>query len=439
MQVVAYYPQWSEGNLGSTVLTCPPSGIDWSGISHVVHFFGKDNVDSTTSPYWTPISSTADAIDYVYNGISNPGGGSATWVNWQAQLINSAHAKGARVYLDIHAVNALELNAMATGSTANIKVMADACVNYGNSAGYDGIQVDWEPFPYPIAPATATSQLFRIFRDSLCSSTGVCKYFMLSPATYAWEAACSITAFDLICPQLYGFTPAWDEVQAANCSWYNSALKRGNSVSAWPNTFEASSWTEWGIAATKSLLQKFIDNGYDKKQLYPGTPTFSYNMKGVSALDKPVTNANLGYGNNLWRDVYPLTANGGTYFYDQSVEAPGISGVAVFNYGATYYGQPGVSAGQAYFSTFEDARSIQAKVNYLFSNGFGGIMMYDLSADLNTSASFGSRNLLHYAAITSIAALLQPDRVYAVKRTSGLTYKWLRYSITGINDLLSQV
>src|SRR5713101_3479857 len=87
-----YYPTWAMGDLGQANFIIPPNEVDWTGITHVVHF-GNGNV-STTPPYFSPVTSANDSIEWSFNGIANPGCGPTCWRNWQDTLIRTAHRKG---------------------------------------------------------------------------------------------------------------------------------------------------------------------------------------------------------------------------------------------------------------------------------------------------------------------------------------------------------
>lgn len=110
----AYYAGYSSATL-------PVSDIDFTALTHIVHFSLLPNGDGTLNP------ST--------NAITPQG---------TAELVSGAHAANKQVLICIGGAGSYFPNA---ASTANVASFVSNLTNFMASGGYDGIDVDWEPLP----------------------------------------------------------------------------------------------------------------------------------------------------------------------------------------------------------------------------------------------------------------------------------------------------
>ncbi|MEK9136744.1 MAG: glycosyl hydrolase family 18 protein, partial [Bacteroidota bacterium] len=349
----------------------------------------KENIDSTTSPYFTIVTNPNDSIEIQYNGIANPLCGPPCWTDYQGQLITYAHQNGVKVLIDVHAVHPAGLNFVAADSVRT-DVFVDAVVSYCERKGYDGVEIDWEGWQAPIAPRDDVSRLTRRFRARLdrMNPSGILVY-----APGIFDTDTYDTAFDAMIDQynlqMYGYGQVWNPTVQSNSVWWNAPLRRGADC---PGS-EAKAYD------TQGPLQ-WIAGGHDRLKMGIGIPSFGYVYKGQDQLCVAI-DQRAGY--SKYQEVTSLVYNGGTKGWDDVVKESYITGIALYDQGIPgSYEKFGVSAGMKFFATYEDSQSIMEKVNWARGQGFGGFMMYDLTMDLDGSRPFGERNPLHNAVVTAL-------------------------------------
>lgn len=382
--VTVYYPHWAMGALGAGPLALPPWEIDWTGITHVVHFF-NGNV-STVPPYSTIVAGSNDSIDVEFCGITRPGGGPSTWIHWQDSLLTIAHRNGAKVLLTIQAVDPTNLNYVAADS-ARADTFATYIVGYMQRKGYDGLELDWEGWASPLAPAADVNRLVRRLRAALDTMTPHGLLAVAAMTTYGslyWPSQDGmVDQYNLMC---YDYAFAWNPEIRSNSSWYVAPLHRGTGL---PTGFEGMSYD------TRGPLQ-WIAAGHDPAKVGVGIPTFGWVMKDVDGIMQAMKNANYGYAK--YQQCIAMLDNGGSEGWDDERKVPYIAGTALRSEGGTGWREPGVLAGQKFFATYENPRSMQEKAIWVRENNLGGIMLYDLTTDLDPTKPFGERNPLVGAA-----------------------------------------
>jgi GH18 family chitinase/regulation of enolase protein 1 (concanavalin A-like superfamily) len=408
---VAYYPSWCQNALGTTYtdkyMGLPPEDVNWDGINIVVHFGGA--YPTTTPPYTnitydpsTGLANTQKGVEYEYgNDIWNPGSGSncgydksppspcPNWRHWQADLISTAHAHGVKVLFDIEAIGLTEHTNMynLTQDANKTAVFANYTATYVNLRGYDGVQIDWEFFTdFSKTPSgSQMATLTNAFRQAL----GPNKLFIYAPVFTNWNSypASMDSKVDYYVLQAYGYQPVWDDIQAANTSWYMSPLHKGTVQAG----SEAQAWDSQGPL-------DWVSAGHDPSKIVPGVYSGAYVDHNVDGIYQYMGWDPAGEGDHWHADR--LKTNGGTLSWDAVRMVPYIHGTAISTQGLTSWGQPGVSAGQKFFATFEDSLSIKAKVDWVNANHLGGIMVYNFSSDIldlryGSSPRIGNTNPVH--------------------------------------------
>lgn len=387
--ITVYFPTWAYGTLGQNAWSIPPWEFKWQGITHVVNFYGKGNVDSTISPYFIYITNPNDSIDFEFNGISNPGSGPSSWKHYQDSLITIAHRNGTKVLLSINAVDAAGLNFVAADSV-RMDVFANAVVGYCERKHYDGVEVDWEGWIHPIGPVSNISRLIRRFRSRL-NSSGTVRLLTFSPGSGHWTRydPSLDPLIDHFFLQMYDFASAWGGPVGSNISFYVAPLHQGTV----PPSSEIQGWDTRGPLQWQSY-------GHDISKISVGTPTFGYVIKNLDTLFQPVVSSgDLGYG--YQSDCTKLLNNGGVAGWDDIRKVPYVRGTAFQTQGNTSWGKPGVTAGQKFFVTYENAESIQEKAKWVNENNMGGMMFYDVTMDLDPTKPFGQRNPIIQAGVSA--------------------------------------
>ncbi len=377
--LTVYYPVWAMRPLGSAAWAIPPWEIDWRGITHVVHF-NNTNVDSIP-PFYRPVRVPADSIDLEFLGITNPGDGH--WLHWQDSLISIAHRHGVKVLLNLSALGGSGEKSLAyiAADSGRVQMLVGAMVGYATRKRYDGVEIDWEP------PSNRQdlSRLIRMFRRGLDQQMPGGQ-LLLSPGSgqqNLYDPAVTNACVDQINLQLYDYPYAWGgSAVGSNVTWYTSPLLPGKV----PAGMEGGAWS------TRGPLQ-WAAAGHRKDKLGVGIPLFGYVLKNQNELFRPMPSGG-DYGYARYQECITLLNNGGREGWDDERRVPYIQGQAVRTEGNTWWGQPGVNAGQKFFATYENPRSLREKVQWARDNDLGGVMAYDLTMDWDATKPPGQREPL---------------------------------------------
>src|ERR1035437_6931320 len=111
-----YYPGWEQAAM-------PASNIDFTTLTHVIHFSVVPNSNGT-------LNSSA-------NGISTAN---------SSDLVSRAHAAGRKVLIGVGGGGTESLFQGAT-RIANLPVFINNLTNFMATHDYDGLDLDWEPLP----------------------------------------------------------------------------------------------------------------------------------------------------------------------------------------------------------------------------------------------------------------------------------------------------
>ena len=115
MWSTGYYPGWEQGGM-------PASDIDFTALSHVIHFSLVPNSDGT-------INSSDNSITSANS----------------SDIISHAHAAGVKVLICVGGASTESFFQEAV--TNNLAGFINNLTNFMASRGYDGIDIDWEPLP----------------------------------------------------------------------------------------------------------------------------------------------------------------------------------------------------------------------------------------------------------------------------------------------------
>jgi GH18 family chitinase len=379
----AYYGTWSERPLGTStynyeVLGQEPRDVDWTGITHVVHF---GNGNTTTTPPYSTLATDDSELRFGPEGNQN--------VDYQQQLLQVCHARGIKVLLSIQAVDGTSVNYMCRDSI-RVEVFADWFVGYCRERGYDGVEFDLESnFP----PTDQLAMFIRRIRAALDAKySPVHALFLLSPglSDYNRYPATLDQYIDQYNVQLYAlmWTP-----NDNNLTWHECCLYTGNTVGGTQGAIDNLSNGEEGH------LQKWINAGHSPAKLGMGLPTFGYLVRGADGLFQPTSGGVLGHNGNMTvtQNSYltGLLNYGGAWTWDEVRKMAYISGTATASLPGP---QGGIAAGQKFFATVPTPQWVRAVVAYGKAKGFGGFMLYSLAEDLDPSKPAGAgRNLIHDA------------------------------------------
>lgn len=323
-KLLGYYTYWSKYN--NPPYAYSADQIPYRKLTHVAHAF-------------VLLDKNADGTLKVPQGYLEPA------------LITKAHAAGVKVLVSIGGGDGIQgprFNRMARVETYRRAFVRNVHA-FLEANGYHGVDIDWE-VPNAKDMSNCTT-LMQELRNELPAGQ-----WLVSMATPSdprnWGQGFDIPALaplvDFLNVMPYDFTGPWSATAGLNSPlWQDPAdPEQAGSVSTsmdlYQNTYGVSAW-----------------------QLNIGTPFYGYEFAGASGLWAECggcTDSYLNYGS----DIKPLVGKQGWQRHvDKAAQSPYLLNASV----------PG-------FITYDDPASTARKVRYVLNQrGFGGVFMWDLSAD----------------------------------------------------------
>jgi chitinase len=380
LSAAALQAQWVTGYwLNPPDSNLPVAAIDYSALTHVIQYSVLPNGDGSLN-----------AVSLANATASAPA------------LIAAAHAHGVKVLLSFAATSSggdfYDATAPATLST-----FVDNIFNVLTTYGYDGVDIDWEqqidglqfqnlvsslrsrldapPFANPGKETTIRERRRGYTQHGLLTGA------FYQPAYYLTAVAGS---FDQINVETYDMCSPDD-----GFTWHNAAL------------YDA------GVSAYRSVQWRmglFAASGIPPSKLGVGIPFYGYLWQGGSGTSTGgVTEPGQGWTtapSMNYLDYHSIVGNSSlwqTAYQQRDVAAGNVPYLSI----AT-----SSDAGDM-FITYDDETSVAAKVAYAHANGFGGIMIYELSGDYSPGAN--PQSPLLAAVKTAVFAaqttpLARPDR-----------------------------
>jgi len=385
----AYYATWNQATFDGSSwqgehLGQPPDQVDWTGITHVVHF-GNGNVVGT--PPYSLFATDSTEIMYGANGGST---------DYQKLLITSAHSHGVKVLLSIQAVDPSGLH-VALASQSSADVFAEWLVLYARRHGYDGFEIDWEgETPNP----TLACRLILTLRAHLNAHYGPTRaLILLSPGLNdgnSYTPAVCDTAVDQYNIQTYAMI--WSP-NNTNHTWHVCPVYPGTAPSG-----EDDQALDGLTDGSTGDVQEWINDGHDPSKVGLLLNTFGYFFIGADGLFQSWSKC-LGHNGSMTVTQNSMLTGllnvGGTLTWDAARQSSYISGTATAAYGSAEYG--GVAKGQKFFAPLATPAWINAVVTYYKSKTYGGktlggLSLYSLTEDFDPSKPAGQgRNIIHDA------------------------------------------
>ena len=369
--VTAYYPTWSGG---------APADRNFTGLTHLIHFAASP---TTTSPYIDTSALVAG--------------------NQAALLVARAHAQGVKVLMSVGGIwgtGADNMDYIAADATRAHMFVTTACT-FARAQNYDGIEIDWEP---PASEPEMT-QLINLFRTELDRWTTLTPTGALALAVmdgswdlYSTNAAVvakvdqyNIMMYDMArlasgwcwsgCEQdVVGFNAPLHRPDAATYPILYKYQKNYDGVSTSPYTMQdavvngPNSWTAYGMP---------------KGKIAPGLPLYGWFYGGIDRPGADMADVISSYYASLSRGVQVALTNGGVEHWYAASGVPWVGGTATGEFSEWGYV---VSPGEKFYYTYDNADSIQMKVQWARNLGLGGVMLYDLASDYTTSPAAGESN-----------------------------------------------
>jgi len=386
LRVTAYYPGYRQSYL-------TPSNIDFSAVTHIIHFSVMPNADGT--------------LNTGANGLTP---------SYSTNLVARAHAAGRKALVCVGGAGS---QAGFEGATtpANLATFISNLTNFVATYHYDGVDLDWEPLD-----ASDSAQFTSLVNALQLALNGFNPRSLLTVATASQPGlfANLQSLFDQINLMTYDLAGAWP----GWVTWFNSPIYDGGY--RFPSTGGL-------IPSADGIVNDFIAAGVAPAKLAVGIAFYGVVWAG-------------GAG----------TSTGGAALPRQTwTTAPTITAVAYFDLMATYY-QSNLyhwdSSAQAAFLSldnsgssndkfisYDDEHTCQAKVSYARNQGLGGVMIWEIGQGYRPTQPSGQRDPLLQAvkqavfATPEFTAILRTNRdirldfislplgLYRIERTTNLT------------------
>ena len=358
--VTGYYPGYRQGYL-------PPAVIDFTTVSHVIHFSLGPNADGS--------------LNTNLNGITPA---------YSADLVSRAHAAARKVLVCVGGADTETGFQGATASVNRAKFIS-SLTNFMAVYGYDGIDVDWEPLP--ASDATQYTNFVNGLRSAL---NGFSQHKLLTVAAGAY--------------------PPYGDPPGAEYAMFASLQNQFDQINVMTYDLAGAypSWVTW-------FNSPIYDGGYR----FPSSGVLIPSADGAvsNLISNGVAPAKLGLGTAFYGDVWAGgagTTTGGASLPRQSwTNAPSVTSVTYFDIMSIYYqsnlyhwdtaaqaaylsiDQPSSASDQ--FISYDDEHSCQSKVSYARNRHLGGVMIWELGQGYCPTQPVGQRDPLVQAIHQALA------------------------------------
>jgi chitinase len=335
---LGYYPGWEQGSM-------PASNIDFTTLTHIIHFSVVPRADGT--------------LDSDANSISPEN---------SSDVISKAHAAGRKVSICVGGGGSENVFQGATSST-NLPVFIKNLTNFMATCGYDGVDIDWEPLP-----ATDAQQFTNLVLGLRAALDGFSGHKLLTAAVAAYPPygdsptnqylmfASLQNQFDQLNIMTYDMSGPYD----GWVTWFNSPLFDGGS--RFPSTGAL-------LPSVGAAVANFTNNGVASTKLGIGMAFYGYLWTGGHGTPNP----SLTQPRQSWTTPPTATAirystilasyyQTNVYHWDASAQAAYLS---ITNANPT----------NSIFLSYDDPRTCQAKVSYARNHNLGGVMIWELAQD----------------------------------------------------------
>jgi len=333
-----YYPGWEQAAM-------PASSIDFTTLTHIIHFSVVPNSD----------------------GSLNSGDNSITTAN-SADLVSQAHAAGRQVLICVGGGGTESLFQGAT-SAANLSSFINNLTNFVAARGYDGVDIDWEPLP-----STDAQQFTNLVNGLRSALNGFSQHKLLTVAAGAYPPyGDSATAdylmfaalqneFDQISIMTYDLSGPY----SGWVTWFNSPIYDGG------YRFPSSGGL---VPSVDGAVTNFLKNGVAPAKLGIGIAFYGYLWTdGSGTLSNCITGPRQSWTNAptataiRYSDIMAGYYQTNLYHWDASAQS-------------AYIGITNIIPSNNIFISYDDQRTCQAKVSYARNHGLGGVMIWELAQD----------------------------------------------------------
>ena len=399
-----YYPGYEQSSM-------PASNIDFTALTHVIHFSVIPNSDGT-------LNSSDNSLTF----------GNST------DVVMRAHAAGKSALICVGGAST-ESDFQPATSTATLPTFVSSLTNFMAVRGYDGVDIDWEPLTAADAPLftnlvySLRSALNKFSPHKLLTvAAGAYPNYGDPPTSEYTMYAALQNEFDQINIMTYDLSGPYE----GWVTWFNSPIYDGGY--RFPSTGGL-------VPSINGAVTNFIGNGVSPARLGIGIPFYGYVWAGGTG----TPTGGVTQPRQAWTDAptmngvnyTPLIASyyqSGWYHWDTNAQA-------------AYLSITNANPSDDMFISYDDQRACQSKVSYARNLGLGGVMIWELSLDYQSKQSQPLLSALKQALATpgpiTILNIGQdielnftslPLGAYRVEWSSNLTISaWNTLAITNIS------
>ena len=323
----------------------PASNIDFTALTHIIHFSVIPNSDGT-------LNSSDNSIT-----IAN-----------SADIVSRAHAAGLKVLICVGGADS-EGAFQAAASAGNLPAFINHLTNFMSSRGYDGVDIDWEPLPASDAQlytnlVTGLRSAMNGFNqpELLTVAAGAYPPYSDPPLAQYLMFASLQSQFDQINIMTYDLSGPYE----GWVTWFNSPIYDGGY--RFPSTGGL-------VPSVNGAVNNFINNGVTPGKLGIGIAFYGY----IWTDGRGTTATSITQPRQSWTNAPTMTA----YRYTDIMA--GYYQTNLYHWDLTaqsaYIGITNANPLNNSFISYDDQRTCQAKVSYARNNHLGGVMIWELAQD----------------------------------------------------------
>jgi chitinase len=330
---MGYYASWQPDQY-------PISEIEWSGLTHIAMAFYLPQADGS---------------------LTLAGGDSQL----ASSLVSAAHAKGVKAIASIGGADSQSSFQKATAS-GTVAAFAANLVSLLTNAGYDGIDIDWEPMDKGDEPAVIDiANRIRKAKPGTLMTIPI-GYINVNLGADLTGFPAIAAAYDQLNVMSYGMAGAWSGWK----SWHSSALYQTDSAT--PTSID-------------STVKRYLAAGVPAGQLGVGIGFYGLCYSSpVTAPDQALNGSTLvaSDGDISYANIMTKYFSASARQWDSLARVPYLS-----------FSSPHTPDNCTYIS-YDDEQSIAEKGAYLKAKGLGGVIQWELNEGYLSSAPAGQRNPL---------------------------------------------
>lgn len=332
-----------------------PSVVDYSVLTHLIHFSVIPNSDGTlnTSPNSLSLANSTN-------------------------LVTRVHAAGKKVLI---CIGPEETAFVSAASSTNLSKFVTNIVNFMKARNYDGVDIDWEP----ISSSDAAS--FTSFITSLRTALNTISPRPLLTAAVATQPSLigslqtNFDQLNIMTYDLSGTYPGW-------VTWHNAPIFDGGY--RFPSTHGL-------VPSCDGLVNTFTNAGVPLNKIGIGIAFYGYIWSGGDGTSTGgATQPRQSWTNAPTTSTASFNTIMSTYYqsnlytWDTSAQAAYLS---IDNSGST----------NDKFISYDDEHTCQAKVSFARNRGLGGVMIWELGQGYRSSQPSGKRDPLLQAIKQALA------------------------------------